>query len=684
MKLVDTISERLAQLPKGPVTILVFLPALVWFSITTLRDEVWGGKNAKWYNYILSEPIIFGIAWLATSMLTGAGPLQHSASPLWHGIAIWILFEAWLAPLLYLGPIKRLGRFTFDTAWPKIEKVTEKYIGPFLTGVVNTASALAPGSGWVWKHVEETSWAIRGLQVLGGFAAGAYTLYCGWLLKGILIDVAVAHHLLAAAPATILGTVLTICTYFIAFAAVFLVGGFVIASFEYAKKQGVGLAVGLGAAFAAHGLIGHLAAAYGYAAWVGYAATALSAFLLTVYAFPAIVAALSTGFIVKVWREDIRPLQREFFSGKETSFRNIVGQLANLVAAGFVIYYVLLEGSLIGLSLYATVPIAALLAFLSLSWVGEWLDGSENNSGIALVSAGLASAYTYKFGMAHDFVLGHFGCYVAAVIAGVLVGRFLVPLVFVGLERGSTAGPLRKRATDYVGGKLKGAHTRLMDKAYKPLVKLCEGVYEDGYTKPKADAKLKTFRLVVLHLTNIALAIGLGGATCWGTSSLLAAYPDLALFGLSLHWPIAVIGYGLAALVAFLSYSLIGHAILEAGFEIAGFLLGMVTGVWTSVHLHSVQPQGWLFAVPVGMFVMAVTFGFVAPLLIQVAQYVGVYTPNWILTPLAGLNDAAFKKTVKLWNRFVVVRKWLDETFAPIMKTLREIMDGLRGNKKKQ
>jgi hypothetical protein len=684
MKLVDTISERLAQLPKGPVTILVFLPALVWFSITTLRDEVWGGKNARWYNYILGEPIIFGIAWLATSMLTGAGPLQHSASPLWHGIAIWILFEAWLAPLLYLGPIKRLVHFTFDTAWPKIEKVTEKYIGPFLTGVVNTASMVAPGSGWFWKNVADDSWAIRGLQVLGGVTAGAFTLYCGWLLKGILIDVAVAHHLLAAAPATILGTVLTICTYFVAFAAVFLVGGFVIASFEYAKKQGVGLAVGLGAAFAAHGLIGHLAAAYGYPAWVGLAAIALSAFLLTVYAFPAIVAALSTGFIVKVWRENIRPLQREFFAGKETGFRNIVGQLVNLAVAGIVVHYALLEGSLIGLSFYAIVPIVAFLAFLSLSWVGEWLDGSNSNGGVALFSAALTAAYTSQLWLAHGFVGGHFGCIAAATVAAVLVGRLLVPLLFVGLERGLTGGPLRKRATEFVGGISKGAYKLLHDKAYKPLTKLCEGVYEDGYTKPKADAKLKTFRLVVLHLTNIALAIGLGGATCWGTSSLLAAFPDLALLGLSLHWPIAVLGYGLAALVAFLSYSLIGHAILEAGFEIAGFLLGMVTGVWTSVQLHAVQPQGWLFAVPVGIFVMAVTFGFVAPLLIQVAQYVGVYTPGWILTPLADANDAAFKKTVKLWDRFVVVRKWLDDTFAPIMKTLREILDGLRGNKKKQ
>jgi hypothetical protein len=681
MQIVKTVQERLAQLPKGPVTILVFLPALIWFSITTLRDEVWGGKNARWYHYIFGEPVIFGIAWLATSMLTGAGPLQHSSSPLWHGVVIWGVFEAWLAPLIYLWVAKPLVTFVFDKAWPKIDKVTKDYVGPFLTGVVTVTGRFTPGSGWIWKHVDENGWAIRALQVLGGLSAGAFSLYSGWVLKGILIDIATANHILVAG--TIFTTVVTICIWFLAFAAVVLVGSFVIASFEYAKKQGMGLAIGAGVAYAAHGLTGDLAAAYGFAPWAGIVGAVLVALLLTSYVVPAVVAALSAGFIAKVWRENIRPLQQEFFSGKETSFRNIVGQLANLVAAGFVIYYVLLEGSLIGLSLCATVPIAALLAFLSLSWVGEWLDGSENNSGIALVSAGLASAYTYKFWTAHDLVLGHFGSYVAAVIAGVFIGRFLVPLVFVGLERGSTAGPLRKRATDYVGGKLKAAHTKLVDKAYKPLVKLCEGVYEDGYTKPKADEKLKTFRLVVLHLTNIALAIGLGGATCWGTSSLLAAYPDLAIFGLSLHWPIAVLGYGLAALVAFLSYSLIGHAILEAGFEIAGFFLGMVVGIWTTVHLQPVQPQGWYFAVPVGIFVMGVTFGFVAPLLIKGAQYVGVYTPGWILTPLAGANDAAFKKTVKLWDRFVVVRKWLDETFAPIMKTLREILDGLRGKKTK-
>ena len=394
--------------------------------------------------------------------------------------------------------------------------------------------------------------------------------------------------------------------------------------------------------------------------------------------FPAIISLLSQGFVEKVWKEDIRPCQREFLDGKVTGFRHITGQLANVaITCGFV-HYTLVEASLIGLNPLFAYPIAAFVGFLSLWKIGDWLDSGEGNEYLSLIAAGLTAGWTIKLWMSHGFIFGHLGSIAAGVLAGAIVSRIFVPLLGVGLTRLFSGGPRRQKATEFLGNKVNGWHKSIVDKAGDRLLTFCKGVYEDGYSKPKADEQLKNFRLLVLHLTNIGIAGGVFYGGLVGTSALLAAWHP-TLFGLQLHGLVAVAAYGLTGVATVLSYSLVGHAILEAGFEIFGFALGMVAGVWSSVALHSVQPQGWLFAGPIGLVVLGIVFGLVAPAIIQVVQGVGRHTPGWILVPLTGLEEAAFKRTVWIYTRFQTIFDALHDLVEPIVKILREIRDAISG-----
>ena len=145
----------------------------------------------------------------------------------------------------------------FDTAGPKLDKVAKNYTGPFLTGTVNFVGKGVPGSGWLWSHVKSDSWAIEGLQILGGIALVIFFGFQGYSLKGQLIDLAGAHGLLAAAGVWLVTE--NIVAYIVAFAAVALVGGFIIDSIERAKQQGIGLVLSVLGAWALHSRIDNLA-----------------------------------------------------------------------------------------------------------------------------------------------------------------------------------------------------------------------------------------------------------------------------------------------------------------------------------------------------------------------------------------------------------------------------------------
>ncbi len=683
MKLFDTVRGKLAAMPRGPITWVVLPFAFLWYIVSELRDEIYG-KGSRWLSYLFGEPLIFLLSYWATVQLTGANLSTLRGWSVLYTLGVWLLFELFISPLIYLWLAKPVTTWVFDTVWPKIEKFDEKQFGPFLTGFVNVTSKVAVGSSWIWNRVNEDSWAIRSLQVLGVLASVGFTLYSGWRLHGVVIDVAAALHLVAAVPTTIVGSVVDICAYILAFAAVFLVGSLLIGAFAYSKKQGVGLAIGVAGAWASHGLVAYVAAAYGFGVWAAYLGTTLTAVIITNYIVPTVVAVVSTGFIIEVWKKYIEPVQKAFFASRETGYRHIVGQLAAVIGALIVFHFALVEASLVGLGILIAVPIAVIPAFLALVWLGEWLDDGDGNYAFALLLAVASAYFGHQLWLSHGFWLGEWGAYGVGIVAAYLAGGLVLPLLAQGLEGLSTGGPRRLKAAEWLGAQVSLAHKALWDKCYKPLEQACESVYESGYTATNKSEKLKNFRQVVLHLTNIALAIAVGGATCWGTSNLLAAYPDLALFGFSINWLVAVIGYAAASVFAFLSYSLIGHLILEAGFEIAGFFAGLLAGVFTSVLLAPVQPQGWFFAVPIGLVAMAIVFGLVAPSLIYVVQSFGALTPTWVLTPFVSVNDWAFKKTLKYWDRLVAVRKWLGEVFGPIFKTVKELVDALRGKKPAQ
>jgi len=651
-----------------PLTILkwVFLgiPALIcvplWRLGKFLSKEAYKG---------LMRAIFNGLIGVAAA--TTASVYSFTVLPLlfgWQSLLFLIpaSFATWLVtmfiayPALYLGVIHPFVRLV-DKIHDWTRDLAKNHLAPILESTVGVLKAL-PGSRSLWDFIEDKNvpadqpkkgkWVGGFLQFVSALGILYVGGTLGWNTFNFLTPITAA---LAAGslPSFLLPAYVGLG---LAIFGAATVAAFVIAlTFHTLDKAELNFAAaGLSglAIWKAFPLTTALVGDFGLVATIG--AVALQLVAGIAYGYPAVHAVLKSG-LMKAILDGIKTLFENTYDYKDTNaegvslgYRKFWAQVITIVSsllAGAISFYVFSVFGLLPVPVIALVAVAT--AVVSYLTAGEILEGDMAAVGSGLVSAFGAGVYAY-------FVTPVTGWLFYVIVASAVILTFFVlyPLVhgFIRLLFGGVAKPAGEA----------------MERTHEAAVKRARSITKwwETHVWDKAYEEKSKYAEMFVHAINI----GVLGVAVWQALPLVSGF-----WGLPGWASIAVL-----SVAGFLTYMLLGRAMLAGGTWVVGGLAALTVTAQTGWTLYQSNQNLWWAAIIVALTVGSFAFYVAVPAALRVVRLVAdPLLTSWLGPILSGIYKFFWDKFEVIADLFIGMVKWLWKFIAPIFGWLFSILGAI-------
>ncbi|MDR3612816.1 MAG: hypothetical protein P4L53_04565 [Candidatus Obscuribacterales bacterium] len=577
-----------------------------------------------------------------------------------HGFNIWtfLISEAYGFPLLWLGFAKPLLKL-WEKSGPRMQKFSTDYLARPLTGFADGLASV-PGAGWLWTNAER-SWFLGVVEVVTIASMVLGSLYTGWLAESWIAP-RLWSIISAYSQNGIVHTVATFVFYGLGLSVAGFVGNLFVTMAIKTDDKGRGFIASAFLAVAAHSYIAIVAEPLKSAYW-SYAATAAVALLLGTFVFPLVCYAASNGLIKKLYKA-VKPVVDGFFSPPSSeekvakAYRDLFQQSTNLALTAYVGWhcFALLTG--FGLNSFLVDGGTIFMTVFAFCLGGVVLNERWSNGLCDVIFAALIGYITFSQTEFLNSHLGHYAAIVAGVTAGVASFGLIVPLIYAGVKKVLSLPGLN--VVTALGTGLRTAHTYINGHTFDPVYRASLIIYHECYRSDTPSER--SYERVVLHLTNIVIALTLGvlaylGLTTFVTSSLVLAVP-------------------LSLVASTLSYSLLGQLVMKGRAQLSGGLAGMFTAAGAAAYLTPNNVFGWEYSLPVAAVVGVLVFTFFYPLFYQAVQKTAGGLVCALEKPLDNRLNAAERVIAAplLAGWHMLVSGWT---------ALMSIFDGLFGHKSK-
>jgi len=577
-----------------------------------------------------------------------------------HGFNIWtfLFFEAYGFPLLWLGSGKLMFKL-WEKSGPRVQKFSTDYLAGPLTKIADGLASV-PGAGWLWTKAER-SWFLGTVEVVTAISMILGSLYTGWLVEGWIAP-RLWNIISAYSENGIVHTVATFVCYGVGLSVAGFVGNLFVTMVLKTDDKGRGFVASAFLAAAANSYIAVLAEPL-KSVYLSYAATVAVALILGTFVFPLVSYAASNGLIKKAYKA-IKPVVDGFFSPPTNeekvakAYQDLFQQSTNVALTAYVAWhcYALLTG--FGLSVLLVGGGTIFMTVFAFCLGGVMLNDRWSNSLCDAIFAALIGYITFSQTEFLNSHLGHYAAIVACVTAGVASFGLVVPLLYVGAQKVLSLPGVN--VVTALGTGLRTTHAYINGHTFDPIYRASLIIYHECYRSDTPSER--SYERVVLHLTNIVIALTLGvlaylGLTTFVTSWLLLAVP-------------------LSLVASTLSYSLLGQLVLKGRAQFSGGLSGMFVAAGVAAYLTPNNVFGWEYSLPVAAVVGVLVFSVFYPLFYQGVQKTAGGIVRAFEKPLDNSLSAAERVIAAplLAGWHMLVSGWT---------ALMSIFDGLFGRKSK-
>lgn len=590
--------------------------------------------------------------------------------------ATWLITMFIAYPALYLGVLDPFFRLV-DKIHDWTRDLAKNHIAPILGSTVNALKVL-PGSRALWDFVEDKN-LPEGQAKKGTWVSGfmQFVTVLGVLYVGGTIAWNVYHFLLPITEALASGSLPSFLfpTYVGIFAAGFgaaTAAAFVVAlTFHTLDKAELNFAAAALSALAiwkAFPLTASLVGSFGLVGTVG--AVALELVVGIAYLYPAVHSVLKSG-LMKSILDGVKWLFENTYDAKDTNaageslgYRKFWGHVVTIVSsliAGGISFYVF---SVFGLLPVPVIALVALVtAVVSYLTAGEILEGDMAAVGSGVVSAAGAGWYAYSV-----TPLAGWTFYTVVGASVVLTFFVLYPLVhgFIRLLFGGVA----KSA----GEAMERTHEAAVKKA-RDLTRWWEKhVWDKAY-----EDKSSKYTEMFVHAINIVV-LGVG---VWQALPLVSGF-----WGLPGWASVAVV-----SVAGFLTYMLLGRAMLAGGTWIVGGLAALTATAQVGWTLYNSNHDLWWAAIVVALTVGSFTFYVAAPAVLRVVRLIAEpLLTSWLGPILSGIYkffwdkfeviaEAFFKMVGWIWKFVAPIFGWFFSLIGGIFKAIADIWNSMFGRR---
>ena len=385
-----------------------------------------------------------------------------------------------------------------------------------------------------------------------------------------------------------------------------------------------------------------------------YGAAAVEFALWGAFLFPLVHVLVSHGLR---WVRDLcQKVYTKAYDETVGVYDGVFVQLANMFVAYHLAALSLKLCALLSLPLspWLAIALPAAVAIISYIFLGEILKEVGN-----LALGTIAALHVAGFA---GFAWLHAGLWQGAVGA-VVVGAFCATATFFLLY------PLAYVLVRLVGrfilnnrfaARLIDLHTAVWDNFHK-LARELSRAHKNTYSDETPYAGL------FLHAVNIIV--------------LFAVFHFSRAFTQALVLPVWL-AWGFTALSLAASYLLCGKALVWLRNHLVGVLLGLSAAIASGTFAYAVQPWGLWVAVPAGLALGFITWGFVFPVAHVLTRFVVnsidrlVPFFSKVLTPLlSAIYDASWKLCGNLWSEFVATYRGVRDWFKPFWQSVKDSWD---------
>jgi hypothetical protein len=577
------------------------------------------------------------------------------------GFNIWtfVISELYGFPLLWLVFAKPMTKL-WESSGPRVRKFSTDYFAAPWTKLADGFAGL-PGAAWLWSSTGSRSWLVGIVEAITIGSVILASLYTGWLAES-WIEPRLWNIIAGFSQNGIVHTVATFVSYGLGLSVAGFVGNLFVTMFIKTDDKGRGLVGSIFLAILGYGYIATWTAPLGLV-WASYAAVALVAFVLNTYIYPLVCYIASNG-LFKLLFDALKPLLNAFFSPRSDegevarAYRDLFQQSTNLALTAYVGWHCF--------ALLATYGLGSLLVYGGTLFItvfafclgGVLLNNRWANGVCDALFAAVIGFVTFTHAEFLNAHLGQYTAIVAGVSAAVVCFAAVVPLLSAGVEKVLSL-PVLNLFTK-LGTGLRCTHTFVNKHTFDPIYRASLIIYHDCYRSDTPSER--SYERVVLHLTNIVIALTLGvlaylGLTTFVTTGLLIALP-------------------LSLLVSTLSYSLLGQLVVKAQAQLSGGLSGAFAAAGAAAFLTPNNVFGWEYSLPVAGILGLIVFAIIYPLFYQVVRHLAGGLFCSLEKPLDNRLDAATRvigePLLAGWQ--MIVAGWT---------ALMSIFDGLFGRKSK-
>jgi hypothetical protein len=577
------------------------------------------------------------------------------------GFNIWtfLISELWGFPLLWLVFAKPMTKL-WENSGPKIQKFSGDYLAAPLTAVADGLASL-PGAVWLWSSTGSRSWLVGIVEVVTIVSFAVASLYTGWLAESWI-----APHLWSIVAACsqngIVHTVATFVSYGLGLSVAGFVGNLFVTMAVKTNDKGRGFLASVFVAVIAYSYIASWTAPLGVAS-LSYAVTALTALVLNIFVYPLACYFASNG-LLKILFDALKPVVDAFYSPSKDegkiarAYRDLFQQSTNVALTAFVSWHCSALLTTFGLGSLLVYGGTLFMIAFTFCLGGVILNDGWGNGFCNALFAALIGFITFGQTEFLNADLGQYAAIVAGVTGGVLSFAIIIPLLYAGVEKVLSLPVLN--VVTALGTGLRTAHTYINGHTFDPIYRASLIIYHECYRSDTPSER--SYERVVLHLTNIVIALTLGtlaylGLTTFVTTSLLIVVP-------------------LSGVAITLSYSLLGQLVVKAQAQLSGGLTGVFAAAGAAAYLTPNHVFGWEYSLPVAGVLGLLVFGIIYPLFYQVVRHVAGDTMCSLEKPLDNRLNAAARVIGE-----PLMAGW--HTLVSGWTALMSIFDGLFGRKSK-
>ncbi len=618
--------------------------ALVWLALNETRkflhskcyDRGW----SSWPSWFFSIFLSFGaVIWSSHSL----GWEQNYPGYMWMPGGIFAGYCTWayIWPIIHLLVIRTAIKVT-DLVWEVIKFFARDVFGVVTNGFVNVVRYL-PGSDALWNSFSKRDFFgnvitfLLGASALGG---GCYYGWNVWEMVESFIPGYTPALLLAWTPTWVYSVIGATAGAVVTLA----IAGTAWQCLDHGKLNGVAVTTGalLGYAFYSTlvgwlGLIGLT----GYGVWGG---LAVALVLFVGYVFPAINKLFALGWLEKVL-EGLRKINQDTYGDDLGDYHKVYAHLANFAATAALTWVAWTTCGALGLALYFTLPIMALVVVTAYLVVHSYLRGPGAPILVGVGLSGYAGYLTYNHYFDAGYPFGIFGAVPTAILAFLVIVGVIYPLVYIGVKWLTTNLGIEKLLAPL------DAFYKWVDDSVKVLSERLERVYWDAY-KDNTD-----FRDWFIQVVNIAVAV--------------AIYMSLTVylgFGSSLLW------IGVAGFITYCAYAFFGQFLArpaDIGLHFSGIISGLITAGYVGSTVWGVTDSYWITGVT-GFFTLALTYAFAFPVVYIALRFcLNLLVASWSTKLLVGLHSFAWNIFDKcIWTPVTVMAGWFKEVLGPLYGAL--------------